>query len=149
MGNKIICSECGKKSDDFRIIDGKPICRVCIYQGTEAIPIYPIGKVVDTGRIELLPSQKRFLYKIEAEKHLTIVYYLHKSRKVKSRFNRGLDSKEVGVFASRTPARLTPIGITEVELEKVEGTTLYVRGLDAFSGSPVLDIKLGFKGLRR
>jgi tRNA (Thr-GGU) A37 N-methylase len=149
MGEKVICSECEKESNDFRLIDGRPICRICIYQDTEAIPIYPIGKVVDTRRIELLPSQKRFLYKIEEEKYLTIIYYFHKSREVKSRFNRGLDGKEVGVFASRTPARLTPIGITEVELEKVEGTTLYVCGLDALSGSPVLDIKLGFQALRR
>jgi tRNA (Thr-GGU) A37 N-methylase len=66
---------------------------------------------------------------------------------VKSTFKRGLDGKEVGVFASRTPYRLSRIGIQDVKLVKVEGTTLYVEGLDAINGSPVLDIKLRLSSL--
>lgn len=92
--------------------------------------------------IDLIPSQKRFMYKLEEEKSLTIVYYLHKTKSVKSVFKRGRDGKEVGVFASRTPHRLSKIGIQDVTLLKIEGTTLYVEGLDAINGSPVLDIKL-------
>jgi len=65
--------------------------------------------------------------KLEDERNLTIVYYLHKSRSVKARFKRGLDGKEVGVFASRTPDRLSRIGIQDVRLVKVEGTTLVSR----------------------
>jgi tRNA (Thr-GGU) A37 N-methylase len=94
------------------------------------------------SRIELFPSQKRFMYKVEKEKRLTIVYYLHKTRPVRSRFKRGLDGKEVGVFASRTPDRLSRIGIQDVRLLRVEGTTLIVEGLDAIDGTPVLDIKM-------
>jgi len=87
------------------------------------------------------------MYKLEDERNLTIVYYLHKSRTVKARFKRGLDGKEVGVFASRTPDRLSRIGIQDVRLVKVEGTTLVVKGLDAINGTPVLDIKLKRKKL--
>jgi len=76
-----------------------------------------------------------------------VVFALHESRGVRTVFNRGLDRKPVGIFASRSPDRLTPIGITEVELVKIEGTTLHVRGLDAINGSPVLDIKLGRKAM--
>jgi tRNA (Thr-GGU) A37 N-methylase len=47
----------------------------------------------------------------------------------------------VGVFASRTPRRTSRIGVTNVELLKISGQDLYVKGLDAFQGSPVLDIK--------
>ncbi|MEA3475105.1 MAG: TrmO family methyltransferase, partial [Candidatus Cloacimonadota bacterium] len=50
--------------------------------------------------------------------------------------------KRVGVFASRTPHRLSKIAIQDVRLIKIEGTTLYVEGLDAIDGSPVLDIKM-------
>ena len=57
-------------------------------------------------------------------------------------FKRGLDGKEVGVFASRTPDRLSGIAVQNVRLVKIEGTTLYVENLDAIDGSPVLDIKL-------
>ena len=46
-----------------------------------------------------------------------------------------------GNFATRTNLRPNPIGLTLVELVKVEGNVLTVRGLDAFDGTPVLDIK--------
>ena len=46
-----------------------------------------------------------------------------------------------GVFATRTNHRPNPIGLTLVELLKVEGNVLTVKGLDAFDGTPVLDIK--------
>jgi tRNA-Thr(GGU) m(6)t(6)A37 methyltransferase TsaA len=46
-----------------------------------------------------------------------------------------------GIFATRTMLRPNPIGLTLVELLKVEGNVLTVRGLDAYDGTPVLDIK--------
>ena len=47
----------------------------------------------------------------------------------------------LGVFATRTMLRPNPIGLTLVELVKVESNVLTVRGIDAFDGTPVLDIK--------
>jgi len=47
----------------------------------------------------------------------------------------------VGVFASRTPHRTSRIAVSNVELVKISDTHIYVKGLDAFEGSPVLDIK--------
>jgi tRNA (Thr-GGU) A37 N-methylase len=157
------CSECGKRVEGSRLIliDERPICVTCLYGGAEPLNIYPIGVVRKTLRkqekdfglkgpeeiscIDLLPSQRRFMHKLEDEEFLTIVYYLHKSRSVKSIFHRRLDGKEVGVFASRTPHRPSKIAIQDVRLLEIRGTTLYVSGLDALDGSPVLDIKLGFR----
>ena len=99
------------------------------------------------SRIELLESQKRFLYKLEDERYITVVYYLHETNSVQSVFKRGLDGKEVGVFASRTPYRLSRIGIQNVKLVKLKETTLYVEGLDAVNGTPVLDIKMEWSAL--
>ncbi len=156
-----LCSMCGKNSDTKHLfkIDNELVCATCIYGDVQPFEIYPIGVVrnslerseTDFGlrgkhknpsRIELLPSQKRFMYKIEDEQYLTIVYYLHKARQVVSVFNRGLDGKKVGLFASRTPDRLSRIGIQDVRLLEVQGTTLFVEGLDAVDMTPVLDIKL-------
>jgi tRNA (Thr-GGU) A37 N-methylase len=86
------------------------------------------------------------MYRLEEERELTIVYHLHKSRPVRSTFKRGFDGKKVGVFASRTPDRLSKIGIQDVRLVKVEGTALIVEGLDAINGTPVLDIKMKWAG---
>lgn len=47
----------------------------------------------------------------------------------------------IGVLALRTQARPNPIGVAVVRLHRVEGATLFVRGLDAIEGTPVLDIK--------
>lgn len=47
----------------------------------------------------------------------------------------------LGVFATRSKFRPNPIGLALVELMKVEDNVLTVRGLDAFDGTPVLDLK--------
>jgi tRNA (Thr-GGU) A37 N-methylase len=158
------CAECGKQvnASDLITIDERPICATCLYNGAEPFEIYAIGVVRGELReeekglvglkgakeiscIDLLPSQRRFMYKLEDEEFLTIVYYLHKVKSVRSVFRRHLDRKEVGVFASRTPHRTSKIAIQDVRLLEIRGTTLYVSGLDALDGSPVLDIKLGFR----
>jgi tRNA-Thr(GGU) m(6)t(6)A37 methyltransferase TsaA len=52
-----------------------------------------------------------------------------------------MDMPLLGVFATRTNLRPNPIGLTLVELLDDKGNTLTVRGLDAFNGTPILDIK--------
>jgi tRNA-Thr(GGU) m(6)t(6)A37 methyltransferase TsaA len=47
----------------------------------------------------------------------------------------------LGIFAARSPIHPNPIGLTLVELVKREGNALWVRGLDAYDGTPVVDIK--------
>lgn len=142
------------------MVDDETLCASCLFGDVEPVRIHPIGVVRNdlhrddsdfgrkgegkTSRIELHPSQHRFMYRLEDESHLVILYHLHRARPVRSRFRRGLDGKQVGVFASRTPDRLSAIGVKEVRLLEVQGTTLVVEGLDAVDGSPVLDIKLGF-----
>jgi len=154
------CYKCGKNIDKSKtcIVDENIICFDCMYPKMEPVVIYPIGIVNNTqkrakyrfgiknknklSRIELLESQKPFMYKLEEEKNITVIYHLHESKSVKSVFRRGLDGKKVGVFASRTPDRLSGLAIQDVRLLNIDGTTLYVEGLDAINGSPVLDIKL-------
>ena len=161
------CSQCRQPvhKNKLFVVDDGHICPRCMYGNTEPFEIYPIGIVRNnlkrrgpnfrttgkaiTSRIQLMPSQKPFMYKVEDEKFLTIVYYLHQSQTVRSIFDRGLDGKKVGVFASRTPDRLSRIGIQDVRLISVEDTNLYVKGLDAIDGSPVLDIKLSWNLMAR
>jgi tRNA (Thr-GGU) A37 N-methylase len=156
-----ICSICrrGVRNEQSFIIDKRPVCAHCLFGDVEPLAIYPIGTVKRDGqsgsastdevcRIELHPGQRPFLYKLEEESRITVVYYLHRSGPVETVFIRMLDGKEVGVFASRTPDRTSRIAIQDVELISVEGTTLYVCGLDAVDGSPVLDIKLSLPASR-
>ena len=78
--------------------------------------------------------------------HMFVLFWLHEitsgKRKTLKVHPRGRsDMPLLGVFATRTMLRPNPIGLTLVELVKVESNVLTVRGLDAFDGTPVLDIK--------
>jgi len=160
------CSRCGRDRPEssMRLIDQQPVCLDCLYGGVEPVCIWPIGVVAngkkrsgdafgttggDVSVIRLSGGMSSMMKGLSDETHLTIVWQLHKSRPVKTVFARGWDGRKVGPFASRTPDRLTPIAITDVELLKVEGTTLTVRGLDAIDGTPVLDIKVARKSLEQ
>jgi len=98
------------------------------------------------SEIILHEELKEALKGIEDFSHLFIIFWMHEiskeERKTIKVHPRGReDMPLLGVFATRTPFRPNPIGLTLVELMKVEGNVLTVRGLDAFDGTPVLDIK--------
>jgi tRNA-Thr(GGU) m(6)t(6)A37 methyltransferase TsaA len=83
---------------------------------------------------------------VDGFSHLFVLFWLNQisnqQRMTLKVHPRGrMDMPLLGVFATRTNLRPNPIGLTLVELLKVEGNTLTVRGLDAFDGTPVLDIK--------
>ena len=99
-----------------------------------------------TSEIVIQPELAEALDGIADYSHLHVLFWLHeisdeKRRTLKVHPRGRLDLPLVGVFSARTNLRLNPIGLTLVELVKVEGNVLTVRGLDAFNGTPVLDIK--------
>lgn len=77
--------------------------------------------------------------------HMWIIFHFHKN--VESTHIRAkvspprLDGTTVGVFSTRSPYRPTPIGLSLVTIDKVEGSTIYFSGVDMLDGTPVLDIK--------
>ena len=46
-----------------------------------------------------------------------------------------------GLFATRSPDRPNPLGLSAVQLVRIEGLSLHVRGVDLLDGTPILDIK--------
>ena len=81
---------------------------------------------------------------IEGFSHVFVLFWLNEvipSHDLKFHPRGRADMPLLGVFAIRTNLRPNPIGLTLVELLKVEGNVLTVRGLDAYDGTPVLDIK--------
>ena len=57
------------------------------------------------------------------------------------------DNRAHGVFATRSPLRPNPIGLTTVELLRRDGVALVVRGVDMLNGTPILDIKPYLSGV--
>jgi tRNA-Thr(GGU) m(6)t(6)A37 methyltransferase TsaA len=83
---------------------------------------------------------------VDGFSHLFVLFWLHKTsakqqKLLKVHPRRRKDLPLLGIFATRTMTRPNPVGLTLVELVKVEGNVLTVRGLDAFNGTPILDIK--------
>ena len=105
------------------------------------------------GTIEIKKEFSEGLIGIEGFSHLIVIGWFHKAvpwhkkvLKVKPRrlLMYGFSLNElplIGVFASDSPDRPNPIGIDIVELLRREDRLLYVKGLDFFDGTPVLDIK--------
>ena len=99
-----------------------------------------------TSQIVLRKELTNALEGVEGFSHLFVLFWLHRTpleqRKTLKVHPRGRkDMPLLGVFATRTMLRPNPVGLTLVELVKVEGNVLTVRGLDAFNGTPVVDIK--------
>ena len=83
---------------------------------------------------------------IEEFSHLFVIFWLHqiktKDKKIKKVQPRGRKDLEfIGIFATRTPFRPNPIGLTCVKLINKKNNFLSVQGLDAYNGTPILDIK--------
>lgn len=91
--------------------------------------------------IELDPRWIEALRGIEAHPRLQILYWMHLSRRdLVLQMPRNAE-QPIGTFALRSPVRPNPIASSVVTLDRVEGTTLFVRGLDCVDGTPVVDIK--------
>jgi tRNA (adenine37-N6)-methyltransferase len=82
---------------------------------------------------------------IDGFSHIFVLFWLNQvseQPKILKVHPRGReDLPLLGVFATRTNLRPNPIGLTLVELLEVKGRVLFVRGLDAFDGTPILDLK--------
>jgi tRNA-Thr(GGU) m(6)t(6)A37 methyltransferase TsaA len=83
------------------------------------------------------------LYKLSHFRHIWVIFGFHRMLETEMKVHPMHDPGKplVGVFASRSPTRPNKLGLTLVELVSVRGNVVTVRGLDAFDGSPVFDIK--------
>ena len=86
------------------------------------------------------------LFQIETFSHAEIIFYFHlvDENKIETGARHPRNNKEwpkVGIFAQRGKNRPNRLGVTTVKILKREGRQLFVKGLDAIDGTPVLDIK--------
>ncbi len=125
----------------------------------ENINLVPIGRVVNSieypsavkwetviSKVVVAPQLAEALDGIDGFSHVLIIFYLDKvDEDRRSRLKVHPERKEelplVGVFATRSPVRPNPIGVTVVKLLERQENVLKVLGLDAYDGTPVLDIK--------
>jgi tRNA-Thr(GGU) m(6)t(6)A37 methyltransferase TsaA len=96
------------------------------------------------GRIELVPGHnfEHALLDLDGWDYIWVLFWFDRNQgwrpKVLPPRSR---SGRKGVFATRSPHRPNPIGLSAVRLERIEGLTLHVGDVDMLDGTPVLDIK--------
>jgi tRNA-Thr(GGU) m(6)t(6)A37 methyltransferase TsaA len=98
-------------------------------------------KSEEISRIEIFKEFEEGLRDIEGFSHIIIIYWFHKSQGYHLSVKTPWDDSLHGLFATRSPHRPCPLGLTVVELVVREKNILKVKGLDAIDGTPLLDIK--------
>jgi len=111
------------------------------YKNTREIPKGLGAKHEAEGVLEILPEFELGFTDIEGFSHLIILWEFDRSQAVELLGTPPSDDRPHGVFATRSPRRPNPSGVTVVELLRREGPRLHVRGLDMLDGTPILDIK--------
>ncbi len=135
---------------DFGVLTVTPVGIAHTPYSHEA-PRQPAKSASGEFYVELFPEFSAGLDGLESFSHVYIVSYLHRSRgysmTVTPPWQPGEQPKRVGLFASRSPNRPSPLGITVTEIRRIEGNRIYTGPLDLFDGTPVVDIKPHIRSL--
>jgi tRNA-Thr(GGU) m(6)t(6)A37 methyltransferase TsaA len=95
------------------------------------------------GRIELLPGRgfEDALSDLDGWEYIWVVFVFDRNTSWRPKVLPPRSAKKRGVFATRSPHRPNPIGLSAMRLLRVEGLTLHLCDVDLLDGTPVLDIK--------
>ena len=111
------------------------------FTATSQIPKGLGAKHDAEGVLDIRPEFEVGLTDIEGFSHLFVLWIFDRADGSSLLASPPSDDRTHGVFATRSPRRPNPIGLTVVELLRREGTKLHVRGVDMLDGSPIVDIK--------
>jgi len=116
---------------------------------TDTAPYQPIADDEGEFFIEVYSNYSKGLSELDSFRYMYIIYYIHRltqevTMEVSPPWAHGL---QIGLFASRSPLRPNPIGISIVKIKKIDKNKIFTSGLDVFDGTPLLDIKPYVKDL--
>ncbi|NIP35708.1 MAG: tRNA (N6-threonylcarbamoyladenosine(37)-N6)-methyltransferase TrmO [Thermoplasmata archaeon] len=113
------------------------------YTSTGSIPLCASEKLDEEATVQVLPECVEGLADLDGFSHVILLVHMHKATTTKLTVHPPVDDSGMarGVFATRSPLRPNHIGLSIVELVRIEGGEMHVRGIDLLDGTPVLDIK--------
>ncbi len=93
--------------------------------------------------IKLLPQHnfEQALHDLEGFSHIWLIFQFHQNNDWKPKVLPPRGTRKIGMFATRSPHRPNPIGMTAVKLCAIQGLSLTIEGHDLLDGTPILDIK--------
>jgi len=104
-------------------------------------PIQPCYARGIEGTIEIYPAHEEGLSDLEGFSHIILLFHLHRAKPPNLTVIPFLEDHPRGVFATCSPTRPNPIGLSVVRLTRREGRTLHICDVDILDGTPLLDIK--------
>jgi len=111
------------------------------FKECQGMPVQPTRACGAVGTVRLFDEFVAGLKDLAGFERIWLLYWLHRARPAQMSVTPFLDKLPHGLFATRTPARPNPIGLSHVRLWEVKGATLHVSDLDICDGTPLLDIK--------
>lgn len=111
------------------------------FLSVEGTPIQPVYSAGAEGKVIVDEPYEEALGDLEGFERIWLVYWLDRAGPYRPRVVPYRDTVEHGLFATRSPCRPNPIGLSLVTLSAREGCTLSVRDVDVLDGTPLLDIK--------
>jgi tRNA (adenine37-N6)-methyltransferase len=111
------------------------------YGSPEGTPIQPVFSKGEKGRVEIFPDYRAGLADLKGFSHIHLIYFMHRIEGFSLTCTPFLDTREHGIFATRSPRRPNPIGMSMVELLGIDEGLLAIGGVDIIDGTPLLDIK--------
>lgn len=107
----------------------------------EGMPIQPAGAAGVHGTIEVFKEYQAGLKDLEGFSHIILLYHFHRSQGFNLHIVPFMDTQPRGLFATRAPKRPNPIGLSVVQLDRIENDTLHIQNVDMLDDTPLLDIK--------
>lgn len=111
------------------------------HKDVQGMPIQPSGARGVRGAISVLPEYCAGLTDIEGFSYLIVLYHLHEICGHDLLVTPFLDTKQHGIFATRSPKRPNPLGLSVMRLAGVADNMLLLDNVDVLDGTPVVDIK--------
>ncbi len=116
----------------------------------EELKVHPIGRVHKAGQVialEIFPAYRDALLGLDGFSHVVVIYWFDQNDtpgerstlRVHPRGDRRNPLR--GVFATRSPVRPNLIGLSTCEIKSVEGGRVLIESIDAYNGSPIIDLK--------
>ncbi|MFC1996267.1 tRNA (N6-threonylcarbamoyladenosine(37)-N6)-methyltransferase TrmO [Chloroflexota bacterium] len=107
----------------------------------EDMPIQPTSQASQPGLVEIKPQFVEGLKDLDGFSHIYLIYHLHQAAPYKLSVTPFLDTHLRGLFATRAPSRPNAIGLSLVQLDRIEDNWLHIARLDILDQTPLLDIK--------
>ncbi len=107
----------------------------------KGMPIQPPGASGVQGTVEIFDEYHSALKDLGGFSHIILLYHFHHSQGFAPHVVPFMDSQPRGLLSTRAPRRPNAIGLSVVQLNRIEGGILFVENVDILDGTPLLDIK--------